>query len=150
MLIDTHAHLEMREFNDDRDEVIKRAREAGVEYIVTIGTTLESSRDAVMLADKYDFIYAAIGIHPHEVKDILHPTYDILRHFAQHKKVVAYGEIGLDYHYEHSPRTDQKRKFRDMLREARSSSCRSLSTTATPTKTRSRSCPRNGRPSWAA
>jgi TatD DNase family protein len=119
MLIDTHAHLEMREFNDDQDEVIKRAREAGVEYIVTIGTTLESSRDAVMLADKYDFIYAAIGIHPHEVKDILHPVYDILRHFAQHKKVVAYGEIGLDYHYEHSPRIDQKRKFRDMLREAR-------------------------------
>ena len=72
-----------------------------------------------MLADKYDFIYAAIGIHPHEVKDILHPAYDILRHFAQHKKVVAYGEIGLDYHYEHSPRSDQKRKFRDMLREAR-------------------------------
>jgi TatD DNase family protein len=119
MLIDTHAHLEMREFNDDRDEVIKRAREAGVEYIVTIGTTVESSRDAVMLADKYDFIYAAVGIHPHEVKDILHPAYDILRRFASHKKVVAYGEIGLDYHYEHSPRADQKRKFRDMLREAR-------------------------------
>ena len=56
MLIDTHAHLEMREFNDDRDDVIKRAREAGVEYIVTIGTTVESSRDAVLLADKYDFI----------------------------------------------------------------------------------------------
>jgi TatD DNase family protein len=119
MLIDTHAHLEMREFNDDREDVIKRAREAGVEYIVTIGTTIESSRDAVMLADKYDFIYAAIGIHPHEVKDILHPAYEIIRHFAQHKKVVAYGEIGLDYYYEHSPRTDQKRKFRDMLREAR-------------------------------
>jgi TatD DNase family protein len=119
MLIDTHAHLEMREFNDDREDVIKRAREAGVEYIVTIGTTIESSRDAVLLADKYDFIYAAVGIHPHEVKDILHPSYDIIRHFAQHKKVVAYGEIGLDYHYEHSPRSDQKRKFRDMLREAR-------------------------------
>jgi TatD DNase family protein len=119
MLIDTHAHLEMREFNDDRDEVIRRAREAGVEYIVTIGTTVESSRDAVLLADKYDFIYAAIGIHPHEVKDILHPAYEIIRHFAKHKKVVAYGEIGLDYHYEHSPRADQKRKFRDMLREAK-------------------------------
>ncbi|HSA77507.1 MAG TPA: TatD family hydrolase [Nitrospirota bacterium] len=119
MLIDTHAHLEMREFNDDREDVIKRAREAGVEYIVTIGTTVESSRDAVLLADKYDFIYAAIGIHPHEVKDILHPAYEILRHFAKHKKVVAYGEVGLDYHYEHSPRSDQKRKFRDMLREAR-------------------------------
>ncbi len=119
MLIDTHAHLEMREFNDDRDDVIKRAREAGVEYIITMGTTVESSRDAVLLADKYDFIYAAVGIHPHEVKDILHPAYEILRHFAKHKKVVAYGEIGLDYYYEHSPRSDQKRKFRDMLREAR-------------------------------
>jgi TatD DNase family protein len=90
-----------------------------VEYILTVGTTVESCRDAVLLADKYDFIYAAIGIHPHEVKDILHPAYDIIRHFAKHKKVVAYGEIGLDYHYEHSPRADQKRKFRDMLREAR-------------------------------
>jgi TatD DNase family protein len=119
MLIDTHAHLEMREFNDDREEVLQRAREAGVEYLITIGTTVESSRDAVVLADKYDFIYAAIGIHPHEVKDILHPAYEIIRHLAKHKKVVAYGEIGLDYHYEHSPRSDQKRKFRDMLREAR-------------------------------
>jgi TatD DNase family protein len=119
MLIDTHAHLEMREFKDDLDDVIRRAREAGVEHIITIGTTMESSRDAVLLADKYDFIYAAIGIHPHEVKDILHPAYEMIRHLAQHKKVVAYGEIGLDYHYEHSPRSDQKRKFRDMLREAR-------------------------------
>jgi TatD DNase family protein len=119
MLIDTHAHLDMREFNDDRDDVIKRAQDAGVEYIVTIGTTVESSRDAVLLAEKYDCVYAAVGIHPHEVKDVLHPAYEVLRHFAQHKKVVAYGELGLDYYYEHSPRTDQKQKFRDMLREAR-------------------------------
>jgi TatD DNase family protein len=119
MLIDTHAHLEMREFKEDLDDVIKRAHDAGVEYIVTIGTTIESSRDAVLLADRYDSVYAAVGIHPHEVKDILHPAYDIIRHFAKHSKVVAYGEIGLDYHYEHSPRSDQKRKFRDMLREAR-------------------------------
>lgn len=119
MLIDTHAHLEMREFNDDRDEVIRRAREAGVEYIITIGTTVESSRDAVVLADKYDFIYAAVGIHPHETKDILHPAYELLRHLAKHKKVVAYGEVGLDYYYERSGRAIQQRKFRDMLREAR-------------------------------
>ncbi len=119
MLIDTHAHLEMREFRDDLDEVIERAREAGVEYIVTVGTTVESSRDAVLLADKHDLIYAAVGIHPHETKDILHPAYEILRHFAQHRKVVAYGEVGLDYFYEHSIRTVQQRKFRDMLREAR-------------------------------
>src|SRR5512136_941214 len=119
MLIDTHAHLEMREFNDDRDEVIRRAKDAGVEYIVTIGTTVESSRDAVMLADKYDFIYAAVGIHPHEAKDILHPAYEVVRRFAGHKKVVAYGEIGLDYYYEHTQRVVQQRKFPDMLHEAR-------------------------------
>jgi TatD DNase family protein len=119
MLIDTHAHLDMREFNDDREAVIERAREAGVEYIITVGTTVESSRDAVLLAEKYDCVYATIGIHPHEVKDVLHPAYEILRHFAKHDKVVAYGEVGLDYYYEHSPRTDQKQKFRDMLREAR-------------------------------
>jgi TatD DNase family protein len=119
MLIDTHAHLEMREFNDDREDVIKRARDAGVEYIITIGTTVESTRDAVMLADKHDCIYAAVGIHPHETKDVLHPAYEIVRHFAQHKKVVAYGEIGLDYYYEHTQRSVQQRKFRDMLHEAR-------------------------------
>ncbi len=119
MLIDTHAHLEMREFKEDRDDVIRRARDAGVEYIVTIGTTVESSRDAVLLAEQYDFIYAAVGIHPHEAKDVLHPAHDVLRHFAKSKKVVAYGEIGLDYYYEKTIRTVQQRKFRDMLREAR-------------------------------
>jgi len=119
MLIDTHAHLEMREFNDDRDDVIKRAKGAGVEYIVTIGTTVESCRDAVMLADNYDFIYAAIGIHPHEAKDILHPAYEILRHFAQHKKVVAYGEIGLDYYRNLSPPDVQRDALRRQLRLAR-------------------------------
>lgn len=119
MLIDTHAHLEMREFEDDREDVIKRAKDAGVDYIITIGTTVESTRDAVMLADKHDGIYAAIGIHPHETKDILHPAYEIIRHFASHKKVVAYGEIGLDYYHEHTQRVVQQRKFRDMLQEAR-------------------------------
>jgi TatD DNase family protein len=119
MLIDTHAHLEMREFDDDREDVIKRAKDAGVEYIITIGTTVESTRDAVMLADTHDGIYAAVGIHPHETKDILHPAYEIIRRFASHKKVVAYGEIGLDYYYEHTQRVVQQRKFRDMLQEAK-------------------------------
>lgn len=119
MLIDTHAHLEMREFRDNREEVITRARDAGIQYIVTIGTTVESSREAVLLAEKYDFVYAAVGIHPHEAKDVLHPAYEVLRRLARHKKVVAYGEIGLDYHYELSQRSVQQRKFRDQLREAR-------------------------------
>jgi TatD DNase family protein len=119
MLIDTHVHLDMREFNDDRDDVIKRAQEGGIGYIVTVGTTVESSRDAVLLAEKFDCVYAAIGIHPHEVKGVLQPEYEALRHFAKHKKVVAYGELGLDYYHEHAPRIDQKQKFRDMLHEAR-------------------------------
>jgi TatD DNase family protein len=140
MLIDTHAHLEMREFSDDREDVIKRAREAGVDYIVTIGTTVESTRDAVMLADKYDFIYAAIGIHPHETKDILHPAYEIIRHFASHKKVVAYGEIGLDYYYEHTQR---------VVQQPGSWRCRSSSMTGTRTRIHCASCRRNGIPSLA-
>lgn len=119
MLIDTHAHLEMREFNDDRDDVIKRAHEAGVDYIITIGTTMESSRDAVRLAEQNDSIYASVGIHPHEAKDALHPSYEILRRLAGHPKVVAFGEVGLDYYYDHSPRSVQQRVFRDLLREAR-------------------------------
>ena len=108
MLIDTHAHLEMREFNDDREDVIKRAREAGVEYIVTIGTTLESSRDAVLLAEKYDSIYAAIGIHPHEAKLGAEEHFQKLDELARHPRVIAWGEIGLDYFYDHSPRETQK------------------------------------------
>lgn len=119
MFIDTHAHLEMREFREDREDVIARARGAGVDFIITIGTTVESSRDAVVLAERHDFVYAAVGIHPHETKDVLHPAYDVLRHFAKSRKVVAYGEIGLDYYYENSPKNVQQRKFRDMLREAR-------------------------------
>lgn len=119
MLIDTHAHLEMREFNDDRDDVIQRAAGAGVTTIITIGTTVESSQAAVLLADRHPGVYAAVGIHPHESKDTLHPAYEILKSLAGHPKVVACGEVGLDYFYDHSPRSVQQRVFRDMLREAR-------------------------------
>lgn len=119
MLIDTHAHLEMAEFKGDLEKVIERAREHGVHYIITVGTTLESSRQAVAIAEKYDFIYASVGIHPHEVKFVSGSAYAELGTLAKHEKVVAYGEIGLDYYYEHSPRSLQKEQFRAMLREAR-------------------------------
>ncbi len=119
MLIDTHAHLDAHEFDVDRDSVIARARETGVEYIVAIGTTVESSRAAVSLAEQYDCVYAAVGVHPHDIKDAPPQSSEALRVLAQHPKVVAYGEIGLDYYYEHSPREDQKKQFRIMLREAR-------------------------------
>ena len=119
MLIDTHAHLDDTRFDGDRDAMIARAREAGVEHFVTIGCDLTTSRAAVELADRYPFIYATVGVHPHEAKQIGDSWYDDLRRLAQHKKVVAYGEIGLDYHYNHSPPKLQRERFREQITLAR-------------------------------
>jgi TatD DNase family protein len=99
MLIDTHAHLDYPDFSEDLDEVIVRAVDAGVARIITIGTGIASSRRAVALAEKYQEVYAVVGIHPtnvqHEVEDFL-PK---LRELAEHPKVAAIGETGLDYHH---------------------------------------------------
>ncbi len=97
MLIDSHAHLEMKEFDSDREEVIKRAGEAGVDFIVTVGTNLALSRKAVSLAQKYQNIYATIGIHPHDAAKTDNKTFESLKELAQRQKIVAYGEIGLDF-----------------------------------------------------
>jgi TatD DNase family protein len=97
MLIDSHAHLEMREFDSDREEVIKRAGEAGVDFIVTVGTNLALSRKAVALAEKYKNIYATIGIHPHDAAKTDKTTCESLKELAHKQKIVAYGEIGLDF-----------------------------------------------------
>ena len=115
MLIDTHAHLDDARFDGDRDAVIARARDAGVGAFVSIGCDLATSRAAVELADRYPFVYATVGVHPHEAKQIGDSWYDDLRRLAQHKKVVAYGEIGLDYHYNHSPPRLQRERFREQI-----------------------------------
>lgn len=115
MLIDTHAHLDDTRFDGDRDAMIARAREAGVGTFVTIGCDLATSRAAIELADRYPFVYATVGVHPHEAKQIGDSWYDDLRRLAQHKKVVAYGEIGLDYHYNHSPPRLQRERFREQI-----------------------------------
>ena len=119
MLIDTHTHLDDARFNDDRDAVIARAREAGVEAFITIGCDLATSLAAVQLADGHPFVYASIGIHPHEVKHIGDEWYDEFRRLARNKKVVAYGEIGLDYHYNHSSPKEQRERFREQIQLAR-------------------------------
>jgi len=119
MLIDTHAHLDDARYDADREAVIARAREAGVEALVTVGCDLATSRAAVELAGRYPFVYAAIGVHPHEVRYIGDDWYDALRRLAQHPKVVAYGEIGLDYHYNYSPPKLQRERFREQIRLAR-------------------------------
>lgn len=115
MAIDTHAHLEMEAFDGDREAVLARAAEAGLTAIVTVGTTLPDCEKAVALTRLYKPVYAAVGIHPHEVKDIDAATYDALRVLAQQEKVVAIGEIGLDFFYDLSPREVQLRCFQEQL-----------------------------------
>lgn len=113
--IDTHCHIEMKEFDPDREEVIKRAREAGLEALITIGSDLEGTLKGVRLAESHDFIYCSVGIHPHEAKDVTDQTYSLLKELVQKKKVIAVGETGLDYHYDHSPRELQRAVFRKQL-----------------------------------
>ncbi len=118
-LTDSHAHLEMREFDRDRDEVIRRAGAAGVKRIVTVGTTLAECEKAVAIAAANPSVYAAIGIHPHEVKSIGKDTYDRLRKIAGAKKIVAYGEIGLDFFRNISPPDIQVARFGEQLELAK-------------------------------
>src|SRR4029078_8844902 len=119
MLIDTHADRDDPRYDADRDTTIERARQAGVGAFVTIGCDLATSRSAVTLADHHPDIYASIGVHPHEVKHISDGWYDELRRLAQNQKVVAYGEIGLDYHYNHSTPKEQRERFREQVQLAR-------------------------------
>ncbi|MCA9470817.1 MAG: TatD family hydrolase [Nitrospirales bacterium] len=119
MLIDTHVHLDDQRYDTDRIEMFSRAQDAGVEAFITIGCDLATSRAAVELADQHPNIYAAIGVHPHEVKHIEDAWYRELAELAKHPKVVGYGEIGLDFHYDHSPRDIQRRRFREQIQLAR-------------------------------
>ena len=115
-IIDTHCHLDMKEFDTDREEVIERAKAAGIEAMLTVGSDLEGTVRAMKLSSQYDFIYACIGIHPHDAKDFNEDIYRKLKEWAKGTKVVAIGETGLDYHYDHSPRQVQRNVFEKHLR----------------------------------
>lgn len=115
MLIDSHAHLEMREFDSDRHDVIERAGLAGVDCIVTVGTNPGLSRKALSIAHQYENIYATVGVHPHDVAKAGDKSFDELKALAQDPKVVAYGEIGLDYFRNISPREKQIEMFAKQL-----------------------------------
>lgn len=110
-LIDTHAHLDHPRFQDDLEQVLRRAEQAGVGTIVTIGAHLASSERAVQLAEMFSSVYATVGVHPHDASGWNEQTYDRLKRLAEHPKVVAIGEMGLDYHYDHSPRPVQRDVF---------------------------------------
>ncbi|SHK51474.1 TatD family hydrolase [Tepidibacter formicigenes] len=115
MLFDTHAHLCDSRFKEDREDVIKKIKEEGIKYVLNPGADIPSSLKAVELSKKYDFIYAAVGVHPHDVKDINEDTISVLKGLAQNEKVLAIGEIGLDYYYDNSPRDIQKKWFKRQI-----------------------------------
>lgn len=119
MLIDSHVHLDDLRYDTDRETVLQRAEAAGVEAMITIGCDLATSQAAVALAGAHPQVFATIGVHPHEVKEIKNGWYETFRSLARQPKVVAYGEIGLDYHYDHSPREVQRERFREQVRLAR-------------------------------
>ena len=115
MLVDTHCHLDFYSFDKDRDQVIDRARKAGVVRILNPGINLQSSEKAVELAEKYAEVYAAVGVHPNDGSTWEAGTKSRLRELAGHKKVVAIGEIGLDYYRDRTPHELQKRIFHEQL-----------------------------------
>ena len=120
-LTDSHAHVDVSDFDSDRDAMLERAREAGVRTILAIGNgpEIEKLGAAVPFAESHDWIYAAAGIHPHEARHATEAHYAELERLAHHPRVVAWGEIGLDFHYDHSPRDVQASVFRQQLALAR-------------------------------
>jgi len=115
LFFDSHAHLDDRKYDLDRHEMLMRAVEKGVGYITNVGYDIPSSRRSVALAEKYPFIYAAVGIHPHDASGAGEAVLADLRELAVHPKVVAIGEMGLDYYRNLSPRNIQQQVFRQQI-----------------------------------
>ncbi|MBM7555169.1 TatD family hydrolase [Thalassobacillus pellis] len=115
MLFDTHVHLNARQFDEDREEVIKRARETGVEYMVVVGFDRETIPLAIEIAESHDNIYAAVGWHPVDAIDMKEEDLSWIEELSAHPKVVAIGEMGLDYHWDKSPADVQKDVFRKQI-----------------------------------
>ena len=120
MLIDTHCHLEMADFDRDREEALKRSKDAGVEYIINIGSDRESNVKGLKLSADFPQVYLSVGIHPHDAKTLNEKLYQEITEWAGMPKVVAIGEIGLDYHYLHSPKDIQIEAFKRQLAIAKS------------------------------
>ena len=119
IFIDTHAHLQWPDYQNNLDDIFKRAFEAKVTKMIVVGTEIKNLEKALALAETKDFLWASVGVHPHDVKDIHEPQdLNFIKDKAQHKKVVAIGEIGLDYFYEHSDRELQKKYFAKQIQIA--------------------------------
>jgi TatD DNase family protein len=120
-LIDSHCHLDMQDFEDDRLTVLERAAAVGVTAMVTIGAggPPECNHSAVELAERHERVFASVGIHPHDASIVDDEIIEMIRELGAHDKVVAIGETGLDYHYDHSPRREQQSAFRRFVALAR-------------------------------
>jgi TatD DNase family protein len=120
-LIDSHAHIDFPQFADDREAMLDRARAAGVNTLLAVGTGPgpEKLDAALPYAEQHDWIFTSVGIHPHEAKEVTPQHLDQLAALCQHPKVIAWGEIGLDYFYDHSPREVQQKVFREQMALAR-------------------------------
>lgn len=119
MLIDTHCHLDFKAFAVDQDEVIKRSKHGGIDFIINVGASLRGTKDSIELAGENDFIFAACGIHPHEADTVKEEELETFRGYLEAKKIVAIGEIGLDYYKNISSRLNQQKLFRALLEEAK-------------------------------
>ena len=115
MFIDSHAHIQLDRFDSDRSVVIERAKNSQVSIILVVGFDISTSHLAMELADRYDHIYATVGLHPHDAKRFTPQTLREIALLAEHPKVVALGEMGLDYHRNLSPKSVQKRVFEEQL-----------------------------------
>lgn len=118
-LFDTHCHLEMEDYDNDRDEVFRRAEDAGVKYIINAGSDREGVLKSLELSKRYHFLYPSIGIHPHDAKTLNNDLYSEIKELAKSPKVVAIGEIGIDYHYMNSPKDIQIKAFKRQIELAR-------------------------------
>lgn len=115
MYFESHAHYDDERFDDDRDELLASFPAEEIETVVNSSSDIASSRASIALAEKYPFFYASVGVHPHEVSKMREADIDTLRELSKHPKVVAIGEIGLDFYYDLSPRDDQRYWFKRQL-----------------------------------
>ena len=116
MYFESHAHYDDKQFDEDREELLLNLKNHNVGYVVNIGADMKSSYKSIKMAEKYDFVYASVGVHPHEAINVTEDDYETIKNWLQHEKVVALGEIGLDFYYDFSPRDIQRQVFKKQLK----------------------------------
>lgn len=119
MYFESHAHYDDERFNEDREVLLGQLRENEVDYVINVAADIESGKKSLALAEKYPFIYCSLGVHPHEVEQLTNADLVSIKELAMHPKVVAIGEIGLDYYYDYAPRDIQRHWFKEQLNLAK-------------------------------